>query len=57
MRVFGLDPRLEGVKVHERVGYLPGELSLYERMTAQESSGRSPACGGAGRDWSFVTEL
>ena len=27
VRVFGLDPRREGVKVHERVGYLPGELA------------------------------
>ena len=32
-----LGPAPEGVKVHEPVGYLPGELSLfYERMTAQE---------------------
>jgi ABC-2 type transport system ATP-binding protein len=35
VRVFGLDPRREGVRVHERVGYLPGELALYERMTGE----------------------
>jgi beta-exotoxin I transport system ATP-binding protein len=33
VRVFGMDPRREGVRVHRRVGYLPGELALYERMT------------------------
>jgi ABC-2 type transport system ATP-binding protein len=36
VRVFGLDPRREGVRVHGRVGYLPGELALYERMTGEE---------------------
>ena len=35
VRVFGLDPRREGVRVHRRVGYLPGELALYERMTGE----------------------
>jgi ABC-2 type transport system ATP-binding protein len=33
--VFGHDCQKEGVKVRERVGYLPGELSLYENMTAR----------------------
>ncbi|MDP9299890.1 MAG: ABC transporter ATP-binding protein [Actinomycetota bacterium] len=35
VRVFGMDPRREGVRVHQRVGYLPGELALYERMTGE----------------------
>jgi ABC-2 type transport system ATP-binding protein len=35
VRIFGLDPRREGVLVHQRVGYLPGELALYERMTGE----------------------
>jgi ABC-2 type transport system ATP-binding protein len=35
VRIFGLDPRREGVRVHQRVGYLPGELALYERMTGE----------------------
>ncbi len=35
-RLFGMDPRAEGVEVHRRVGYLPGELALYERMTGQD---------------------
>jgi ABC-2 type transport system ATP-binding protein len=32
-RVFGLDCRREDVEIHRRVGYLPGELALYPRMT------------------------
>jgi ABC-2 type transport system ATP-binding protein len=33
--VFGLDPRRDGPKLHARVGYLPGELALYERQTGE----------------------
>jgi ABC-2 type transport system ATP-binding protein len=36
IRIFGLDPRGEGIRVHARVGYLPGELALYERMTGED---------------------
>jgi len=35
-RVLGLDPRRDGVAVRRRVGYLPGELALYEDLTARE---------------------
>jgi ABC-2 type transport system ATP-binding protein len=34
-RIFGLDCQKEGVAARERVGYLPGELSLYDNMTAR----------------------
>jgi ABC-2 type transport system ATP-binding protein len=34
--VFGLDPRRDAVRIHARVGYLPGEFSLYEHMTGAE---------------------
>jgi ABC-2 type transport system ATP-binding protein len=34
-RIFGQDCQKEGVAARERVGYLPGELSLYENMTAR----------------------
>ncbi len=33
MRVFGLDPARDSVSIHRRVGYLPGELALYPRLT------------------------
>ena len=38
-RVFGVDVAAGGPGVRERVGYLPGALSLYEHMTAGEYLG------------------
>ncbi|HRQ36840.1 MAG TPA: ABC transporter ATP-binding protein [Chloroflexota bacterium] len=35
-RLFGLDCQKEGVTARQRVGYLPGELSLYENMKAYQ---------------------
>ncbi len=35
-RMFGLDCQKEGVKARKRVGYLPGELSLYDNMRARD---------------------
>ena len=34
--VLGLDPQHDSVAVRKRVGYLPGELSLYDTMTARQ---------------------
>ncbi len=34
--VFGRNPRREGVAIRRRLGYLPGDLALYERLTARE---------------------
>jgi beta-exotoxin I transport system ATP-binding protein len=34
--VLGLDPRRDGVALRRRVGYLPGDLRLYERLTPRE---------------------
>ncbi len=34
--VFGLDVRTQGGRVRGRVGYLPGDLRLYERLTGRE---------------------
>ena len=34
--VFGLDSRAGSVEIRRRVGYLPGELALYEKMTGAE---------------------
>src|SRR5512133_4203855 len=36
IRVLGLDPGTDGVELHRRVGYLPGELALYERLTGRQ---------------------
>jgi ABC-2 type transport system ATP-binding protein len=35
-RIFGLDCQKEGVAIRKRVGYLPGELSLYGNMKASQ---------------------
>jgi ABC-2 type transport system ATP-binding protein len=32
-RVLGLDAQSDAVAIHRRIGYLPGELRLYDRMT------------------------
>jgi ABC-2 type transport system ATP-binding protein len=34
-KVFGLDPIVDAVEIHRRVGYLPGELALHPRLTGQ----------------------
>ncbi len=31
--IFGLDARRDAIAIHRRVGYLPGELSLWENLT------------------------
>ena len=36
IRVFDLDPTRGGVAIHRRVGYLPGELALYPRLTGRQ---------------------
>ena len=50
VRVFGMDPRREGVEVHRRIGYLPGELALYERMTGEDFLRSFAELRGAGRN-------
>jgi ABC-2 type transport system ATP-binding protein len=34
--IFGLDTQQASLAIHQRVGYLPGELELYENMTGAE---------------------
>lgn len=36
MRVFDRDPTREGVAINRRVGYLPGELALYPKLTGAQ---------------------
>ena len=37
VRVFGIEPSRDPVAVHRRIGYLPGEFSLYDRLTGGET--------------------
>lgn len=49
-RVLGMDPRSEGVALRRRLGYLPGELALYEDLTPRRLLAHLAALrGGAGR--------
>ncbi len=36
VELFGLDSRRDSVAIRRRIGYLPGELALYERLTGYE---------------------
>jgi len=56
VRIFGMDPRREGVRVHRRLGYLPGELALYEQMTGADLL-RAFAELRGGVAWSAVSDL
>ncbi len=35
-QVLGLDPLRDGVDIHRRTGYLPGELAIYPRVSGRE---------------------
>lgn len=54
--IFGLDTRKDNVKIKKRVGYLPGELELYENLKGSEflqyfSNLRRNV------DWKYIDEL
>src|SRR6266498_459919 len=36
-RVFGLDTTTDAVAIHRRVGYLPGEFTLYDRLSGGQT--------------------
>jgi ABC-2 type transport system ATP-binding protein len=36
IEVFGMEPRAHAPAIHERVGYVPGEFGLYERMKVRD---------------------
>lgn len=54
--VLGLDSQRDSVEIHRRVGYLPGELELYPRMTGQQHINWFARSRG-GHDRLFPTEL
>jgi ABC-2 type transport system ATP-binding protein len=56
IEVLGLDSRRDSTRIHRRIGYLPGELALYERMTAAEYLGYVAALRG-GIDDAFAAGL
>ena len=54
--VFDLDTRQNSVEIHRRVGYLNGELALYNDMTGEDLLKYLGNLRG-GLDWKYVREL
>lgn len=54
--IFGLDSRRDAVAIHQRVGYLPGELALEPRLTGRQILTYLGNLRG-GVEWSFVEQL
>ncbi len=57
VRVLGVDPQADPVAVQERTGYLPGELRLYDNMTAEDQLRFLSDMRGAKADWAHVRQL
>jgi ABC-2 type transport system ATP-binding protein len=55
-RVLGLDTRRDGRELRRQIGYVPGELALYMRLTGEENLRFFAALRG-GVDWAWVHEL
>jgi beta-exotoxin I transport system ATP-binding protein len=55
-RVFGLDPIADAVRIHRRIGYLPGELALHRRLTGRQHVDIVAAARGM-HDRTFVDQL
>ena len=56
IELFGLDPAHSAVAVRRRVGYLPGELALYPRLTGRQHLERFARARGL-RDLGYQSEL
>ncbi len=56
-RVFGLDCRRSGVALRRQVGYLPGELKLYEHLTGERFLAVIASLHGQDVDYSYRKEL
>ncbi len=55
--VLGIDPQANPVAVRARTGYLPGELHLYDNLTAERQLGYLSALRGGKVDWHRVRQL
>ena len=55
-RVFGMDTRAESVSIKRRLGYLPGEFSLYDSMTGDEVLTYMANLRG-GVDWDYTRDI
>jgi ABC-2 type transport system ATP-binding protein len=56
-RIFGLDCQRHGSEIRQRVGYLPGELSLYRTMTADDFLNLLQSINGSNVELRYRREL
>ena len=54
--LFGLDSRTDSLQIRRRVGYLPGDITLYDKLTGWEALRYAAGLRGA-VDWPFVDAL
>jgi ABC-2 type transport system ATP-binding protein len=54
--IFGLDCQEQSIEVHKRVGYVPGELALYPKLTGEQTARHFAALRG-GVDMRWMREL
>ena len=54
--IFGMDTRRDSAEIQKRIGYLPGDVALYEKLTGREALTYSASLRG-GVDWSYVVRL
>jgi len=54
--IFGLDCQEQSIEVHRRVGYVPGELALYPKLTGEQTARHFAALRGE-VDMGWVREL
>ncbi len=57
VKVLGLDPQADPVAVHERVGYLPGELHLDDHFTVEAVLKFLNHLRGNRAEWGYVRQL
>ena len=55
-KIFGMDTKDYGVEIRKRVGYVPGELALYDNLTGKEFLDYFSHLRD-GVDWKFVEEF
>jgi ABC-2 type transport system ATP-binding protein len=55
--VLGVDPQADPVAVQARTGYLPGELHLYDNLTAESQLRFLSDMRGSRADWGHVRQL
>ena len=57
IRIFGIDPQVNPMEVHARVGYLPGELNMEANMKVARALRYFTELRGNSVDWDYVNQL